>query len=176
MYIKEKQRSAANNARQKRMCQIFSPERKILMNVYDFDGAICYPDSSVNFAICCMSRHPRLWFAFFPKALWNLLLYKKGKMTRALMLRKFFTILHLKDFNRLIERYRDTHEKNNSAWYLAQKKPDDLIISASPSCIIGQIARRLGVRFVATEYDREFGVFTDTYGIIPLVMPPEKHS
>ena len=52
-------------------------------------------------------------------------------------------------------------KKNISAWYLAQKKPDDLIISASPSCIIGPIARRLGVRFVATEYDREFGVFMD---------------
>jgi len=52
-------------------------------------------------------------------------------------------------------------KKNISAWYLAQKKPDDLIISASPSCIIGPIARRLGVRFVATEYDREFGVFLD---------------
>ena len=36
-----------------------------------------------------------------------------------------------------------------------------MIISASPSCIIGPIARRLGVRFVATEYDREFGVFMD---------------
>ena len=36
-----------------------------------------------------------------------------------------------------------------------------MIISASPSCIIGPIARRLGVRFIATEYDREFGVFTD---------------
>lgn len=133
----------------------------ILMNVYDFDGTICYPDSSVNFAIYCMNRHPRLWFTFFPKALWNLLLYKKGKMTRALMMRKFFTILQLKDFDRLIERYWDTHEKNISAWYLAQKKPDDLIISASPSCIIGPIAQRLGVRFVATEYDREYGVFTD---------------
>lgn len=81
------------------------------MNVYDFDGTICYPDSSVNFAIYCMNHHPRLWFTFFPKALWNLLLYKKGKMTRTLMMRKFFTILQLKDFDRLIERYWDTHEK-----------------------------------------------------------------
>ena len=34
----------------------------------------------------------------------------------------------------------------------------NLIISASPACIIEPIARRLGVNFMATEYDREYGV------------------
>ena len=131
------------------------------MNVYDFDGTIFYPDSSIQFAIFCMNRHPHLWLTFFPKAIINLIRYKKGKMTRALMMRKFFSILRVKDFDRLITLYWDKHEKNISSWYLAQKKPDDLIISASPTCIIEPIARRLGVRCVATEYDREFGVFTD---------------
>ena len=115
------------------------------MNVYDY----------------CMNRHPHLWLTFFPKAVRNLIRYKKGKMTRARMMLEFFSILRLRDFDTLIERYWETHEKNISAWYLAQKKPDNLIISASPSCIIEPIARRLGVQYVATEYDREFGVFTD---------------
>lgn len=43
--------------------------------------------------------------------------------------------------------------------YLAQKRPDDLIIRASPNCLIEPIATRLGVRFMATDFDREFGVF-----------------
>ena len=131
------------------------------MNVYDFDGTICYPDSSVSFAIYCMNRHPHLWFTFFPRAVADQILYKKGKMTRTLMMRRFFSFLRVRDFDVLIERYWDTHLKNISAWYLSQKNPDDLIISASPSCIIAPIARRLGVRFAATEYDRQFGVFTD---------------
>ena len=79
------------------------------MNVYDFDGTICYPDSSVNFAIYCMNHHPHLWLTFFPQALRNLIRYKRGKMTRARMMLKFFTILRVKDFDRLIERYWDTH-------------------------------------------------------------------
>ena len=41
------------------------------------------------------------------------------------------------------------------------ERPDDLIISASPNCIIEPIAKRLGVNFMATEYDREYGVFTN---------------
>jgi phosphoserine phosphatase len=53
------------------------------------------------------------------------------------------------------------YEKKISAWYLEQKRSDDLIISSSPSCIIAPIAQRLGVNHVATEYDRELGVLVN---------------
>lgn len=76
------------------------------------------------------------------------------------MQRKFFSYLTLiDDFDVQIERYWDKNEKNIAPWYLAQKRSDDLIISASPTCIIEPIAKRLGVNFVATEFDREYGVF-----------------
>ena len=130
------------------------------MNVYDFDGTIFPTDCSVGFCIWCMNRHPKLWFTFAPKAIKNALLKKKGKMSEAEMQRKFFSYLTMiDDFDKQIERYWDKNEKRISAWYLAQKSPDDLIISASPDCIIGPIAKRLGVNYMATEYDREFGVY-----------------
>ena len=92
----------------------------------------------------------------------DVILYNKGRMTRTRMMREFFSYLgKVRDFDRQIERYWDRHEKNISAWYLVQKRPDDLIISAAPSCIIEPIARRLGVNCVCTEYDRESGVFLD---------------
>ena len=130
------------------------------MNVYDFDGTIFSSDCSIGFAVWCMNRHPKLWFTFFPKAIWNLLLTQKGKMPDYLMRRKFFSFLTMiDDFDVQIERYWNKNEKKIAAWYLAQKKPDDLIISASPDCIIEPIAKRLGVNFMATEFDREYGVF-----------------
>ena len=129
------------------------------MNVYDFDGTIFTSDCSIGFAIWCMNHHPKLWFTFFPKAIWNLYRSKKGKMPEYLMQRKFFRYLTLiDDFDAQIERYWDKNEKKIASWYLKQKRPDDLIISASPTCIIAPIAKRLGVHYVATEYDREFGV------------------
>ena len=67
--------------------------------------------------------------------------------------------MNVYDFDIQIERYWDKYVNRISAWYLAQKRSDDLIISASPDCIIGPITRRLGVNFIATEYDREYGVF-----------------
>ena len=130
------------------------------MNVYDFDGTIFPTDCSIGFCIWCMNRHPKLWFTFAPKAIKNVILKKKGKLSEAAMQRKFFSYLTLiDDFDKQIERYWDKNEKRISAWYLAQKSPDDPIISASPDCIIGPIAKRLGVNYMATEYDREFGVY-----------------
>ena len=132
------------------------------MNAYEFDGTIFASDCSTGFCIWCMNRHPKLWLTFFPKALKNVILVKKGKMPDYLMRRKFFGFLTMiDDFDVQIERYWNKNEKKIAAWYLAQKKPDDLIISASPSCIIGPIAKRLGVNYIATEYDREFGVLVN---------------
>ena len=130
------------------------------MNVYDFDGTIYPADCSIDFCYWNMKRHPKLFFTFFPKAIKNLVLRKMGKMTEARMQREFFGYLTLvDDFDEQIERYWDKNESRIASWYLAQKRPDDLIISASPNCIIEPIARRLGVRFMATDFDREYGVF-----------------
>lgn len=130
------------------------------MNVYDFDKTIYPTDCSIDFCFWCMKRHPKMFFTFLPKAVKNLILRKLGKIPEYLMQREFFGYLTLiDDFDEQIERYWDKNEKRISSWYLRQKSPDDLIISASPSCIIEPIANRLGVRFMASEFDRKYGVY-----------------
>ena len=132
------------------------------MNVYDFDGTIFPTDCSIGFCFWCMKRHPKMWFTFFPKFVKILIQNKRGKISESKMQRKFFGYLTLvKDFDVQIEKYWNKNEKRIASWYLAQKSPDDLIISASPSCIIEPIANRLGVHFMATEFDREYGVFVN---------------
>ncbi|MCR5602146.1 MAG: haloacid dehalogenase-like hydrolase [Lachnospiraceae bacterium] len=130
------------------------------MNVYDFDGTIFYSDCSIGFALWCMKRHPKLWFTFMPGMIKSLIQHKMGKLPNYLLQRRMFSFLTMiDDFDTQIERYWDKYEGRISAWYLAQKRPDDLIISASPDCIIGPIAKRLGVNYIATEYDREYCIF-----------------
>lgn len=132
------------------------------MNVYDFDGTIYYPDCALSFALWCIRRHPSLLFTYLPGALKCLVQYKTGKVQRFVFERTFISFLSkIDDFDVQIEKFWDKHEKNISDWYLKQKRSDDLIISASPNCIIGPIAERLGVNYIATEYDREVGAFVD---------------
>lgn len=130
------------------------------MNVYDFDGTIYPTDCSIGFCMWCMKKHPKMYFTFAPKIIKNLILRKLGKIPEYEMQREFFGYLTMvDDFEEQIERYWDKNEGKIASWYLAQKNPDDLIISASPDCVIGPIAKRLGVNFIATEYNRKYGVF-----------------
>ena len=132
------------------------------MNVYDFDGTIYPKNSTIDFALWCMQRHPKLYFTYSFEVLKAYLLYKAGKLPTYKLQHKLFSFLtKVEDFESQIERYWDKNESRISAWYLAQKQPEDLIVSASPACIIAPIAARLGVRFAATEYDRECGVFVN---------------
>ncbi len=132
------------------------------MNVYDFDGTIFPGDCSIGFAIWCMNRHPTLWFTYFPRAIKAFVQYRRGKIPNYRLQCEVFSYLtKVHDFDVQIERYWDKNEKRIVPWYLAQKRPDDLIISASPLCIIERIAGRLGVSCVATEYDRELGVLVN---------------
>lgn len=132
------------------------------MNAYDFDGTIYPSNCTIGFAIWCMNRHPKLWITYAPRAFISAVKYKLGKMQSYRLLRELYSfLLQVDDFDMQIERYWDKNEQRISLWYLKQKKPDDLIISASPSCIIEPIARRLGVNFVASDYDRELGVLVN---------------
>ena len=132
------------------------------MNVYDFDLTIYPTDCAIDFCIWCMKRHPKLWFTYFPRLVKVMIQRKMGKIPEYLKHRKFLSYLTMiDDFDEQIEKYWNKNEKRISSWYLKQKKDDDLIISASPDCLIEPIANRLGVKFMATEFDREFGVFTN---------------
>ena len=132
------------------------------MNVYDFDLTIYPTDCAIDFCIWCMKRHPKLWFTYFPKLVKVMIQRKMGKIPEYLKHRKFLSYLTMiNDFEEQVEKYWNKNEKRIAPWYLKQKKDDDLIISASPDCLIEPIANRLGVKFMATEFDREFGVFTN---------------
>ena len=129
------------------------------MNVYDFDGTIFYPNCTFKFAIWCILRHPGLLFTYVPHMLKDAASYKLGKMEYHKFIRSFFSyMMKLKDFDKQVQAFWDKNEKNISAWYKAQKKDDDLIISGSPECLVQPIAERLGVNLKATLYDRETGV------------------
>lgn len=130
------------------------------MNAYDFDGTIFFPNVTFKFAVWCILRHPGLLFTYVPQMLLNALGYKMGKIPMYKYGRSFFKYMMLiPDFDKQIEAFWNKNERHISKWYLNQKRSDDLIISASPECIVRPVTERLGVNLVGTLYDHEMGVF-----------------
>lgn len=129
------------------------------MNVYDFDQTIYYPDSVISFAFWATRSRPKIFLNYAPKTIKMLIAWKKGKIKRYKFEHQLNSIFKLiPNVDGVIQKYWDTHMNHLSKWYLDQKKPDDLIISASPECFLKPLTNRLGVNLIATKYDIEMGV------------------
>ena len=61
------------------------------------------------------------------------------------------------DVDAVVEDFWACHQDGIGAWYLRQKREDDIIISASPEFLLSPIARQLGVRLIATPMDKHSG-------------------
>ncbi len=127
------------------------------MNVYDFDKTIYDGDSSMDFYRFCLRSDLRL-MRFWPKQLWGLIGYQASG--RVSMRYKSFFLAYLRgvrDLPDVVARFWDAHRHKLKGWYLAQKRADDVIISASPVFLLRPICAELGVSLIATEVDEKSG-------------------
>ena len=124
------------------------------MNVYDFDKTIYYPDSSYSFFLYCLKHYPGAVLRTLPQAVIYSVRYAcKSIRTKELKEQLFSFLRFLPDPEQTAERFWDEHFSGIGSWYLAQKKPDDLIISAAPELLVRVAAKRLGVSLLATKMD-----------------------
>ena len=124
------------------------------MNVYDFDKTIFYPDSSYCFIRFCLRHYPRAVRQAIPKAgkiglQWIL----KLADTRQLKEKLFSFLPYLDNVDTVVKEFWEEYRSHIADWYLAQRREDDLIISASPEFLLRPITEELGVRLIATRMD-----------------------
>ena len=73
--------------------------------------------------------------------------YALGRTAKEAFKEAFFFLLQgVPDADAWAEDFWRTHERRFRPWYLAQKQPDDLVISASPEFLLAPACRRLGIR------------------------------
>ena len=124
------------------------------MNVYDFDKTIFYPDSSYCFYRYCLKRLPAAVLPTLPKSLVYGCRYGLGRIKAKALKEQLFSFLPaVNDVDGLVSRFWEEHESGLQSWYLAQKREDDLIISASPEFLLRPIAEKLGVGLIGTPMD-----------------------
>ena len=122
------------------------------MNVYDFDNTIFTPDSSRCFFLFCLRHYPRAVVNALPpsaeEGIWYLLQGRKD--AKALKQAVFSFLNRLDNVEAVVEEFWACYTDHLQAWYLEQKQPDDVIISASPEFLLQPMTDRLGVRLIAT--------------------------
>lgn len=129
----------------------------MLINVYDFDNTIYRGDSSYDFFRHCATKYPRTLLGAACALPWLLgMLLGAAEKTKAK--ERFYRYLrHVPEIEEEVERFWQTHDHNLKNWYFAQKREDDLIISASPVFLLEPLARRLNLRLIASRVDAKTG-------------------
>lgn len=130
------------------------------MNVYDFDKTIYKNDSSTDFFIFSLKRHPRI-FLQLPAILVATLkfyVFKKGSKTQ--MKTKIMGFVKHIDYEKDIKDFWYKNECKIKDFYKAQQKEDDVIISASPAFVLEPICKTLGIKnLICSDVDVNTGEF-----------------
>ncbi|MDR0884411.1 MAG: haloacid dehalogenase-like hydrolase [Oscillospiraceae bacterium] len=130
------------------------------MNVYDFDNTIYDGESGLDLFLFYLRRYPDI-IQYAPKVIAATIRYKRHKITIEEALTRY--TIYIETFLRRLpdpqgdmERFWDKHQHKIKPWYEDIRRPDDLIISASPEAELSVICRRLGInQFLGTRVDEE---------------------
>lgn len=133
-----------------------------MINVYDFDQTIYQGDCARDFFKYCLFHYPLKVSKVFPLMSVSFLRYKLNKIERYKLLEsiyQYLLYLDVDNFELLVNEFWDKHQHKVYNWYFKQKKVDDLIISASPSFLIGNICQRLNLNYIAASLDINSGKY-----------------
>lgn len=125
------------------------------MNVYDFDKTIYPVDSTVQFYRWCFSRYPacrRTW----PWTLGGLFCLGTGLRSKTDSKQMIFRFLPYVPAG-APELFWREHIGAIQPWYLAQRREDDLVISAGPEFLLAPAARQLGFALIASPVEQATG-------------------
>lgn len=129
------------------------------MNVYDFDKTIYDGDSTLDFYIFMLKRDIKI-LKYFPNQIFHYILYKLKIVNKEKFKEEFFSFFKgIVDIDIQIEKFWLKNEKKIKQWYLDQKDKRDIIISASPECLLEKITDKLEIELIATKIDKKTGKF-----------------
>ena len=126
------------------------------MNVYDFDKTIFRGDSTARFFGFCLKRHP-LIARRLPVVSFEALLLLTGKTDKTGFKGRLFSFLrNIPDVEAEVAAFWSENAGRIKPWYLAQKRPDDLVISAGPEFLLRPVCPRL----IASRVDPKTGAYS----------------
>lgn len=125
------------------------------MNVYDFDKTIYPKDSTAEFYLWCLRRYPAC-LRTLPCTAWAFFCMGTHLHTKTRSKEIFYRFLrHVPEDAPML--FWQEHIRNIRPWYYEQRRPDDLIISASPEFLLRPVAQMLEFALIASPVDAATG-------------------
>ena len=128
------------------------------MNVYDFDRTIYDGDCTVDFYFYCL-RHYHKTRILLPGVIWFGMLYCFKIIKKDEFKSKFFKFATLiPDIDKAADKFWEERKNKIKDFYKKTKRPDDVIISASPQFVLNSICNTLGIKhLICTNVDMSTG-------------------
>lgn len=130
------------------------------MNVYDFDNTIYNGDSTADFYLFCLKRHPKI-ISLLPSLIFSFCRFYIFKIgTKTEFKEKMYRFLTLIDLERDLLDFWHENEKNIKSWYYEKAATSDVIISASPEFLLTPICKKLNINYLlASKVDSHTGEY-----------------
>lgn len=130
------------------------------MNVYDFDKTIYKNDSTADFFIFCMKRHPAILKLMPSITAWYIRHYVLKKCSKTEFKERIFQFVKYIDYEKDIADFWAKNKRKIKGFYLENQKDDDVIISASPLFVIKPVCDELGIKhLMASNVDVKTGKY-----------------
>ena len=129
------------------------------MNVYDFDNTLLRGDSTARFVGYCLMQYPTVWSDFFGQAVNALLFVLKIREKQAFK-QRLLSFLSKIDADAAVADFWRKNSCRIKPFYADIRRPDDVVISASPEFLIRPACERLGIKYIiASPVDSRTGKF-----------------
>lgn len=130
------------------------------MNVFDFDKTIYQNDSTRDFIVFCMIRHPKalLYLPYIGFVSLRYYLFHIGTKTQ--FKEKMYRFLKACDAERDVEVFWSTRLSGIKQFYRKIHRDDDLIISASPEFLLKPLEKKLHITVIASRVNPKDGKTT----------------
>lgn len=130
------------------------------MNVYDFDNTILKGDSTARFFAYCLLHCPKMWLDVPAQAANGLLYVLKIRKKQDFKQRMLGFLTRIGDVDARVDAFWKKNFSRIKPWYYEKRRPDDVVISASPEFLVKPACDRLGIRTImGSPVDQHTGKF-----------------
>jgi putative flippase GtrA/phosphoserine phosphatase len=127
------------------------------VDVYDFDHTIYDGDASRDFLVFCLRTQRGAWREL-PGQVLAAALFVLGVISRDRYKERAFAVLkRLPNPEAVVHQFWQRHRGKLAAWYLAQRRTGDIIVSASPAFLLAPFAAELDATLIGTRMDSTSG-------------------